>query len=84
MKFLAIIMLVAGACLGGSIAHLVTRGTYDLEFLWFFLGSHVLAALVAFWSFIARRDDPELSMVRVMVVLGYLAGVGCGVAFVVT
>ena len=84
MKFLAFIMLAAGACLGGGIAHLVTRGTYELSFLWFFLGSHALAALVAYWSFIAGRHDPGLSMTRVMVVLGYLAGIGCGVAIVVT
>ncbi len=84
MKFLAFIMLVAGATVGGPIAQLSRGGQLDLVVLWFFLGSHVFAAQTAYFAFIASWHDPRQSMTRIMVVLGYLAGIGCGVAFVVT
>ena len=83
MKFLAFIMLAAGAMLGSGVTHLVRGGTFDWESFWFFLGSHVLAGLIAVWAFVIARHDVGQSMSRLMVVLGYLAGIGCGIAVIV-
>ncbi len=81
---IAVIMLLAGACVGGPIAQLWRGERPDFEIIYFILGTHVFAVPLAYRSFIVHRNNPAVSMDRVMVALGYLAGIGCGMALVVT
>ena len=84
IKTCGFIMLMAGACVGAPIAQFARGEWPDPLILLFILATHGFAAPIAFRAFKATRYDSGQGMLRVMIVLGYLAGIGCGVALIVT
>ncbi|RLS57282.1 MAG: hypothetical protein DWH91_04740 [Planctomycetota bacterium] len=84
LKATAIILLIAGVCVGAPIAQCVRGDRPDPLILLFILVSHVLAIPIAWQAFGKNQNVASESMLRVMIALSYLAGVGCGVALIVT
>lgn len=75
-----IIMLIAGACLGAPLAELIRGERPEPLILLFILVSHAFAIPQVRQAWGNQSDRSLLAMS----ILGYLAGIGCGVALIVT
>ena len=78
------LMLIAGTCVGAPLAELVRGERPDPLILLFILVTHAFAVPVARRVWAADKSDPNDRMGLAVAILSYLAGIGCGVALIVT
>ena len=79
-----IIVLIAGTCVGAPLAQLVRGERPDPLILLFILVTHAFAVPMARSAWAVDKRDPNDRMGLAVTIIGYLAGIGCGVALIVT
>ena len=78
------IVLIAGTCVGAPLAQLVRGERPDSLILLFILTTHAFAVPMVRRVWVGNNSDPNDRMVMAVTILGYLAGIGCGIALIVT
>jgi hypothetical protein len=79
-----LLTLISGTCVGAPLAQLARRERPDPLILIFILVSHFFVIPVVRHAVRGDWNDLNDRMILLTAILGYLAGVGCGVWLIVT